>query len=254
MNSLKAFIKKEIVEQIRTYKVLILFSVMFLFGMTSPLLAKLMPQLISGVEMNHIIIQIPDPVVSDAYAQFFKNMTGMGIVAVLLVFGGTLSGELTKGTLIHILAKGLPRPTVIYAKFFSAVLLWTVCYLAAAAANYGYSAYLFQDHAVKNLHLSLFCLWLFVCFVIALILFSGTVVKGSFGGLILSSGTLLLLMLLNTVPSLQKYNPVTLASVNTALITGEAGGSEVMKAIWVTLVLMAAALFAAVRLFEKKRI
>lgn len=254
MRSFTAFTKKEILEQLRTYKALILLALLFVFGMISPLLAKLLPQLMAGMDMNGIKLELPTPVVGDAYTQFFKNMTQMGAIAVLLVFGGTLSGELTKGTLINVLAKGLHRRTVILSKYAAAVLLWSISFTVSAITNYGYSVYLFEDHTVHNLFLSLFCLWLFVCFVISLILLSGTIAGGSFGGLILSAVILLLLIMLNMIPAVKDYNPVTLASVNAGLVTGNIRSNEVFKAIWVTFVSLAAALFVSVRMFEKKKL
>jgi ABC-2 type transport system permease protein len=120
--------------------------------------------------------------------------------------------------------------------------------------NYSYSVYLFEEHTVQNLLLSLFCLWLFVCFIIALILLSGSIAGGSFGGLILSASILLLLILLNIIPAVKDYNPITLASVNVSLITGNMGSSDVLKAIWTTLASTLLALLIAVKLFEKKKL
>lgn len=44
MRGYLAFVKKELLEQVRTYKLLILLLVFFIFGMLSPLMAKLMPK------------------------------------------------------------------------------------------------------------------------------------------------------------------------------------------------------------------
>ncbi len=254
MRGFVAFTKKEFIEQLRSYKILIMLCVSFLLGMTSPLLAKLTPEIMSEIGMNGIVLKLPDPVVADAYAQFFKNFTSMGIIAVLLVFGGSLSNELTRGTLVNIHAKGLPRRTVILSKYAAAIILWTLSYLLSAVTNYGYSVYLFKNHSVQNLFLSFFCFWVFVCFAIALILLSSTITSGSFGGLILSAGILILLLMINIIPKIKEYNPVTLASVNVNLITGEMGFDDVIKALVITIVLAIASMIAAVKLYDKKKL
>jgi ABC-2 type transport system permease protein len=254
MRGFIAFTKKEFMEQIRTYKVLIMVSLLFVIGMMSPLLAKLMPEIMAGIKMEGVSFHMPDAVVSDAYAQFFKYITQMGIIAVLLVFGGTLSNELTKGTLVNMLAKGLPRHTVILSKYFAAVILWTICYLISVVTNYGYSVFLFEDTTVPNLFLSLLCMWLFVCFVIALILLSSAVTEGGFGGLILTVIIIFLMMLLNMVPSVKEYNPIRLASVNSNLIIGDMSSSDVIKSIWITIILTVSSLFASIKLFGKKKL
>ena len=254
MRGFYAFTKKELLEQLRTFKWLIILSVFFLFGMMSPVMAKLLPDILSGMEVEGMVIKVPEPTALDAYAQFFKNFTQMGMLVVLLVFGGTLSGELSKGTLINILAKGLPRHTVLLSKYMAAVLLWTVGYLVAAATNYGYTAYLFKTTTVENLLFSLFCLWLFGCFVLALIILSSTIASGNFGGLILSAVALVVMLLLDIFPNTHRYNPISLASENLALLSGNVQTEELAIAVVITVILTVACLVAAIALFRKKKL
>jgi ABC-2 type transport system permease protein len=254
MKGYLAFTKKEFTEQLRTFKWLIVFSVFFIFGMMSPLFAKLMPEIFEGMKVQGMEFIIPEPTVMDAYGQFFKNISQMGIFVILLVFGGMISNELTKGTLINVLAKGLPRHTVILSKYTAAVTLWTAGYLLAAATTYGYSLYLFENVGVENLAFSLFCLWLFVCFILSLILLSSTIAAGNFGGLILSGTALVVMLMLNIFPKAEKFNPITLASKNMALLSGEQQVSDLMITVWVTCVLMIGCLIISIVLFNKKKL
>jgi len=254
MRGFLAFTKKELLEQLRTYKWLIVFSVFFLFGMMSPLLAKLMPEIISGMDIEGMQIVIPDATVLDAYGQFFKNLNQMGIMVLLLVFGGSLSNELMRGTLINVLAKGLPRHTVILSKYTAAVSLWTAGYLVAVATNYGYTAYLFEVTIVKNVVFSLFCLWLFGCFVLALIFLSSTLTSGNFGGLILSAIAIIIMLLINMIPKAERYNPITLVSKNMAILTGEQGVGGLLLAVWITCILIIGSIAVSIYIFGKKRL
>ncbi|MCU7200933.1 hypothetical protein [Turicibacter sanguinis] len=68
MRGYLAFVKKELLEQVRTYKLLILFLVFFIFGMLSPLMAKLMPEILRQMPMDGITITIPDPTAIDSYS------------------------------------------------------------------------------------------------------------------------------------------------------------------------------------------
>ncbi len=254
MRGFLSFTKKEFREQARTYKWLIVLSVFFLFGLMSPLLAKLTPVLISSMDMGGVTLTLPKPTAMDAYAQYFKNMTQMGIVVLLLIFGGTLSNELVKGTLVNILAKGLSRAAVLLSKFTAAVILWSAGFLLSAVTNYGYTVYLFGGIRVPALIFSMFCLWLFGCFIIALILLSSTLTAGSFGGLILSAVTLLILLMVNILPKAEKFNPVTLASKNTALLNGTVKGDSFYLTIGITVALTVLCLVISILIFRKKKI
>lgn len=254
MKGFLAFTKKEFMEQMRTYRLLIMLSVFFLFGMMSPLLAKLLPEMMSGMEMQGITLIIPEATAMDAYSQFFKNLSQMGIIVIILVFGGIISNELTRGTLINILSKGLPRHSVILAKYLATLALWTVSYLLSALTTYGYTTYLFKDSNVKNLIFSLLCLWLFGGFVLSLIFLSSTLTGGNFGGLILTAVVLVGLLSIDIFPWVQKFNPVYLASHNLELLSGVIKPSDFLKPFLVTIALVIGCLYASIFMFRKKKL
>ncbi len=254
MKGYRAFVKKEFMEQLRSYRMLILFSVFFLFGLMSPLTAKLLPDILSGIDMQGMVITIPEPSAMDAYGQFFKNTTQMGIVVILLIFGGMISNELTRATLVNILAKGLGRHTVILSKYTTALILWTGALAFAGAVNQGYTMYLFDTSDIRNILFSYFCLWLFGALLLALILLSGVLAGGSFGGLILTAAVLAVLLLLNIFPTLEKLNPIYLTSHNVDLLSGSLQPADALWPVIITIGLIIGAIVASIALFRRKRI
>lgn len=254
MRGLSAFIRKEFLEQLRTYKVLIMFAVFLLFGMASPLTAKLLPDIISSLGVEGMTITFPEPTYIDAYTQFFKNTTQMGMIVLLLVFSGSIPQEVSKGTLINMLSKGLPRPAVIFAKYIAGTALWTASYAAAAAACWGYTVFLFGSFAGQNLLFSFFCLWLFGAFVLAVLMFAGTITKGHYGGLLAAVAILAVLLFLGIIPDKHMLNPMSLASVNVPLLQGTVSPAQVMNAVWTAVASVAACLGAAVLIFRKKKL
>lgn len=254
MSGFIAFTKKELTEQIRTYKAFILIAVFFIFGMMSPLTAKLMPDIFANMSIEGMKIIIPTPTYIDAYAQFFKNTTQMGIIIVMLVFSGIIAQEVSKGTLINVLSKGLSRNAVIFSKYFTSVLVWTVSYAIAALTAFCYTVLLFGKHSTENLLFSLFCLWLFGAFVLAVILMSGTLVNGNYGGLLVATVILGGLLIINALPKLSKYNPFRLTSSNVALLTNTVKVSDVAAAVLITVLLTSACMIITLLLFNKKKL
>ena len=254
MNGLLAFTKKEFREHIYNYKALILLAVFFVFGMISPLLAKLMPEIFSHMSIEGLTVTITEPTYIEAYSQFFKNITQMGIIVILLVFSGILSRELARGTLIIILAKGLSRHAVILAKYFVALTLWTISYSLAAIINFGYTFYLFGQFYAPNLLFSLFCLWLFGAFILAVVMMSSTLTSGNYGGLLLTAAILGILLTINIFPTIKNFNPVSLASNNIALITNIKSVSELLTTIWITLALSILCLLISWIVFRRKKL
>lgn len=254
MNGFKAFLKKEFLEQIRTYKVLILFSVLIIFGMTSPLFAKLMPKILASMPANGVQITMKNPTYLDAYTQFFKNVSQIGMLVMLLVFSGILSSEITKGTLINMLSKGLTRDAVIISKYIAALTLWTFSYALSAAISYGYTIYLFGNHSVNNLLLSLFCLWVFGAFIIAIILFASTITRGNYGGLLLTILIIAILMIADIFPWSIKFNPIALASNNMGIISGSVKIGNVQINVILSVAITMVCLILSILNFRKKQI
>lgn len=254
MKAFLAFTQKEFIEQIRTYKTFILLVVFIFFGMSSPLLAKMMPKIFESMNIEGMQIVIPTPTFLDAYGQFFKNLTQMGMIVVLLVFSASLPQEIMKGTLVNMLSKGLPRSTVILSKYTAALLLWTVSFSLASAVNYGYTVYLFGQQSINTLLFSHFCLWLFGAFVLAVILAAGTLASGNYGGLLVTALILGALLAINMFPKITAYNPISLAANNLALLSGAVTVESMAKAIWITLAGIVLSLSTALCIFQKKKL
>jgi ABC-2 type transport system permease protein len=253
MKEYLVFTKKEFMEQVRTYRVLILLSVFFIFGLMSPLLAKILPEILSGMDLQGMVIVVPEATAIDAYGQFFKNMTQMGIIVILLVFGGVLSNELTKGTLINILAKGLGRHKVILAKYTAILVLWTVVLAFASLVNQGYTMFLFDTSYMKNPVFPLFCLWLFGAYLLSVIILSSVMAAGSFGGLILTVVILGGLLILDLFPQLDKVNPIYLSSHNLELLTGNLMPADAFIPVLMTAILILFNIISSCAIFDRKR-
>lgn len=252
MRGYYAFLKKELLESIRTYKLLILIAVFFIFGMLSPLTAKLMPELLSSFLPEGMTLTIAEPTALDAWMQFFKNTSQMGLILIVILFSGILGTELTRGTLINMLTKGLSRYAVILSKLTAMILLWTVSYTTAFIVTWGYTAYLFPNDALPHLGLSLFCLWLFGTFLMTLLLFAAALVKSSYGALIVTGAVSALLAMVNIAPPAQKYNPLILALNNTALLTNAIRPSEMYGALTVACIGLLLLIAGAAATFKKR--
>ena len=254
MKGFIAFLRKEFVEQRRTYKLLIMLAVFTLFGTMSALLAKLMPDIFASMDMQGLQFTVPEPTYTDAYAQFFKNTTQMGIVVLLLVFSGSMSQELSRGTLVNVLAKGLPRSAVVLSKFAANLVLWTLSLAICAAVHYGYTLYLFGSHPAAHFIFTLLCLWLFGAFLLAVALLTGTLLKGGYGGLLATAAVLGLLLLLGMLPGSAHWNPISLTSIGTGAMDGAIAAADIAAAVWITIGAAALCLLGAMLVFRKKQL
>jgi len=249
-----AFLKKELLESTRTYKLFIMLVVFFIFGIMNPLTAKLTPDLLNALMPEGMSITLAEPTAFDSWTQFFKNVTQMGLIVTVVVFSGILGTELSKGTLINMLTKGLSRGAVILSKYTYMVLIWTMSIVVSFLVTWGYTVYLFPGGEAVNLLFSVFCLWLFGIFLLALLLFAATLVNNNYGCLLITGAGVVVCMLCNIIPNAYRYNPLSLASKNMDLITNTIEASSLYYCIWVAGIFSLIFIASSVMIFRKKQL
>jgi len=254
MNYYFAFLKKEFLESIRTYKMLMMLLVFFAFGIMNPLIAKLTPDLLNAITLEGMTITLAEPSAFDSWTQFFKNISQMGVIVMVIVFSGVLGTELSKGTLINMLTKGLSRAAVILSKYTCMAFIWTMSIAISFIVTWGYTVYLFPGDALDNLLFSVFCLWLFGMFLLALLLFTATLVKNNYGCLLITGAVIVVCMLLNVIPPVQKYNPLSLATRNMDLLMNTIEISALYSTIWIAVALSMVFVALSVLIFRKKQL
>lgn len=237
MRSFIAFTKKELLESFRTYKFLILFVIFLIFGFLNPVMAKVLPEILESLLPEGMTITLEEPKALDSWIQFFKNGAQTGMIVLTVIFSGLMAGEIMKGTLIHMVTKGLSRKVVVLSKFFAAVLQWTLAYLVSFLITYGYTLYFFEEMALSHLLLSVMGMWVFGVFLISVVIFGGLLFKNVYGALLLAGGVTVLLTVVNLFPDLKSFNPMTLVSENVGLLTKMYSSGDFLVSVVVTLIL-----------------
>lgn len=250
-----AFSKKEVTESIRTQKILIMVAVFVIFGLLSPLTAKFTPQILKSLGgIDPTALGMANPTAVDSWIQFFKNVSGIGLVVLAIVFSGLMANEFSKGAFIIMLTKGLHRSSVIFSKFAVSVMIWTISYVVSLAITWAYTAYYFDKVELNNAFLSFFALWLYGVLVISLLILGGVLFKTVYGSLLVSGGMAIILSLCNIIPKVETYNPATLVSINMALLTAKKAASDITPAVVICFCLIIITLLLSVLIFNKKQI
>lgn len=252
MRAFISFTKKEFIESIRTYKLLIVFSIFLMFGMLNPITAKITPEILSAFIPEGVTITLPDPSSIDSWTQFYKNMS-MQIIVFIIVFCGIVANELSKGTLVNMITKGLSRKTVILSKFTAIFIIWTLSYVLCFVVTFGYTAYLLQGE-LQNIIFSASCMWLYGVLLITVMLFGGVLFSNIYGSLLVTGAFSVLLMLLNIIPKVQKYSPYRLTSDNLGLLTNNISPSDLYIPIVICLLIIILVIALTLIMFNKKKL
>ncbi len=253
MNFLTVY-RKEMQEQWRTYRFLIIAAVFVVFGLTSPLLAKYTPEMLKAIPgmPAEILGAIPKPTVADAVAQYIKNMSQFGILLALLMTMGVVVQEKERGTAAFFLTRPVGRETFLLAKFAAIVTTFTACTAVAALGCWYYTYILFEALPWGPfLALNGFMLLIFSVFIAVSLLGStiartqGVAVGLAFVALILLSGPAAL-------PKIGDYFPSKLFTWGAQLLLG--GAKSAWPAFWISFGIIAVALAAAVMIFKRQEV
>ena len=96
---------KELLEQWRTRRLVVVAVVFVAFGIVSAFLAKYAPELVKALAGDEYQIVVPPPTVRDAADQFLKNLGQAGILTAVLLAMGSVANEKERGTAALILSK-----------------------------------------------------------------------------------------------------------------------------------------------------
>ena len=256
MTALLTFMKKDLSEQVRSGKLLLLLIIFTLFGIMNPAIAKMTPWLLEvmseSLEQSGMTIAPVNVTAMDSWVQFFKNIP-MALIVFALMQGGALTGEYKSGTLILSLTKGLERYKVVVSKSCLLLGLWSVLYWMCFGITYLYNAYFWDNSIAKNLGFSAICWWIFGIFIISLMILSSTA-AGSFSGvLLITGGTVFVSFILGALPGIKDYMPTSLTD-GTSLIFDKLRPSDYIPCLTITLVLTLICFGASFPIFNKKQL
>jgi ABC-2 type transport system permease protein len=249
-----AALRKELIQQWRTRRFLVVMAVFVLFGLTSPLLAKFTPEILKAVPgAEQFSYLVPTPTVADAMAQYIKNITQFGFILAVLLGMNAVAGEKESGTAAMILSKPMPRWAFILSKFGAQALVYVSAYLVAGLGAYYYSLILFgQLNALTFTGINLLLLLWLLTYVAAALLGSviGPTIASAAG---VGIGLAVALLIAGSIPVYGQLTPGGLTAWASVIGAGKTippnGG-----AIAASFVLIVLFLVYSVALFERQEI
>ena len=248
-----AVLHKELVEQWRTRRLLVVAVVFLFFGFLSPLSAKLLPDLLQSLgDTSGVTIEIPPPTVQDALLQYVKNMSQFGALLAVLLAMGALVQEKERGTAAMVLSKPASRADFLLGKFVALTLVFGLCLVLAGLACYYYTVVLFGGMGEARFVEMTLLLGLFIEFYLAVTLLGSTVARSQVAAGGLGLGVVFVMAILGALPRLGDYMPTALLEWARALMAGI--GEPAWGAVIVSLGGIFVCLGAALVVFERQEL
>lgn len=254
MKTFIAFAKKELLESVRSGRLIVLLAVFVLFGIMNPAIAKLTPWLLdmmadelagSGMTVTEVDVNA-----ITSWVQFFKNIP-MALIVFVCLLGGIFTKEYSSGTLILILTKGLARYKIVLSKALHMLILWSAGYFLCFGITYAYNAYFWDNSIANGLFSAVMNWYLFGVLTVSVSVFFSVISKSASSVLIGTGGFVFLSYLLEMIPSVRKLCPTRL--MNTAYISG-GDIPDTSHALAVAVMISVACIAVSIPIFNKKQL
>jgi ABC-2 type transport system permease protein len=246
--------RKEWQEALRTYRFLIVIVILVLFGLTSPLIAKIGPQILTtALPQGAEIAQLIKPAtVADAVTQYVKNMGQFEVILAVLLTMGAVAQEKDKGTAALMLVKPLSRGSFLGAKFLGLAAVFGISIIAAGIGAYYYTMLLFKTMNILYwLVLNAF-LFLYALVIVAITLFCSTVTKSQAAAGGMAIGILVVGWIAGAIRGFGKYLPGEINIWGARLMLGDTTASWI--ALGTALGLIVISLLAAWLVFRQQEL
>ena len=222
MTGFATLLRKELLEQWRTRRIVIVGIVFLLFGLGSPLLAKYTPEILKsvGTGMPGASITLPPATTADAVAQLAKNVGQLGILIAILLAMGSVATEKERGTAAFLLTMPAGRAAFLCAKLVALATTLLVAMALATGGAWAYTTLLFEPLPVAGTIAMGLVLWLELCAFAALTFLASTasssqLVAGGVGFV-----ALVVMSILGIVPVVGQWSPIGASSVPIDLALG----------------------------------
>lgn len=253
---MRAFLKKEWMELVRTGRLLLLLLILILFGIMNPAIAKLTPWMMeimveqlaeSGLALTAVTVDA-----MTSWTQFYKNIP-MALGVFVLLHSGIFTTEYQKGTLIPVVTKGLSRPRIAAAKTILLLGTWTVLFFLCYGITYGYNAVFWDNGIARFPLLGAVCCWLFGVWVLAWMLLFSIAADTSTQVLLGTGGVVLGIYVLSLFPKLGNVLPVKLLD-GMSLLSGNAFPKDYYASMGIACAMAAVCLLLAASCFNRKNL
>ena len=227
MIGLGTMLRKELLEQWRTRRVLVVAAVFTALGIGSPLLARYTPELVKMLAGDQFQIVVPPPTAADAVDQFLKNLGQAGVLTAILLAMGSVAVEKERGTAALLLTKPVSRAAFLLAKLLAIGSTLLIGLLLAAIGGYAYTAILFEALPVAGWSAMAGTLLLAMVAYASLTFLGSALSRTSLAAAAIGIGAMIVLALVSALPGIGPFTPGGLGAPGAALALGKDPGGVI---------------------------
>src|SRR4051794_37788305 len=255
MNGFGLVLGKELREAWRTWRLPVIALLFITVGITSPLTAKYLADIIKLAVGDQLPVPIPPADAAAAVGQLQKNVGQLGALVAIALATGSVSGELDRGTAALVLAQPIGRPAFLLAKLAGLGIVLAISLALALVAAWIYTAILFEPLPIAGWIGLAVLSWLSLFAWAAVTLLASTATGSTTAAAGIGFVALVAISLLAVIPALDHVLPTGLAAPAALFALGrgaEIDASQLLTAFVGSVAIVALSGAAAVLAFARR--
>src|SRR5690625_1057829 len=251
----KTLFKKEMLENWRNYKWIWVPLVMILLAIMDPITTYYLPLIIESVGglPEGAVLEMPTLLPSDVIMMSLGQLSSLGVLIIVLMMMGTISGEIKSGVSELVLVKPITHRNYITSKWASYLLIvWLSLFLAMLTIWY-YINLLFGELSFLTLLLVIIFYGLWLTLIVTLAIFYNTLVKTP--GLV-AALTIITAIIMSIVTSifdhLLTWSPVKLSGYIAEMLIFSEVSTDLIATSLVTIGMIVCLIVASIYIFRNK--
>jgi ABC-2 type transport system permease protein len=252
-----AFARKEAVEIVRTWRIWVLPGMLLFFALSGPLMAKYTPEIIKAVggsDMAALVKAMPKPTYVDAYGQWIKNLSQIGLFAIIIIYGGLISAERKNGTAILVLTKPLSRTAYVVAKAAVHCAFLVVTVGVTTVATWSVTRLVFGKAPGAHLWYAVIAWLALAIFFLGVMTLLSSLLGSQAGAAGIGLAVFASLSVAGMWEPLQKFSPAGLMQASVLLASGKGSGALTLSPVITACGLAVLLVMVAAEIFRTKEL
>jgi ABC-2 type transport system permease protein len=206
---------------VRTHRLLVILGVYLFFGLTGPLTARYLSQILGRLGTEGIRVEFPEPIPADGITQFVGNVSQIGLLVVVMVAASALAFDARREMAVFLRTRVRGVRDIIIPAFTINAGAAVAGLLAGSLAAWYETAVLLGGLPPLGMLAGIAYGALFLAFAVA----TAALVASTVKGILATSGVTLVVLLgsaiLGNITPLGRWLPTRLAGAMAGLVRGE---------------------------------
>lgn len=246
-------LRLEIMRLVRTRRWMLVVGVYAFFGLTGPLLARYLNEILDRFGGGEIVVTSHDPQPVDGIVQFLSNASQLGVLAVIVVAAGSLAIDARPEIAAFLRTRVTHSRVLLFPRLVAVSVTVVIALVVGTASAWALTGSLLGALPTGAMVIGTLLGALYLVVVVAIVAATATFTRSVVGTVFATLAIVIAMPMVALVPAVAPWLPSELLAAIAGLVEGEAV-SAYARAVVTSMLAITALIAVAVRRSERREL